>query len=126
MYGVIPLKGRTVQVLSNEEILRIHRAAIEVLEDPGVKLEHDEALDTLKRAGAEIDRAKQIAHIPSHLVEYALNHAPRFMTVCGRDPKYDLKSGSGEVHFSSGHGATFVIDFDTNAYLIWRIMLLRK
>jgi len=113
MYGVIPLKGRTVEVLSREEILQIHQAALEVLKDPGVKIEHEEALDILSRAGAEIDQAKQIAHIPLHLVEYALNHAPRFMTVCGRDPKYDLKSGTGAVHFTSGHGATFVIDFDT-------------
>jgi trimethylamine--corrinoid protein Co-methyltransferase len=45
-------------------------------------------------------------------VEYALNHAPRFMKVCGRDPKYDLKSYAG-VHYSSGHGATMIIDFDT-------------
>jgi len=113
MDGVVPLKGRTAEVLSREEILQIHQAALEVLKDPGVKIEHEEALDILNRAGAETDQAKQIAHIPSHLVEYALNHAPRFMTVCGRDSKYDLKSGTGEVHFSNGHGATFVLDFDT-------------
>ncbi len=113
MYGVVPLKGRTVEVLSREEILQIHQAALEVLKDPGVKIEHEEALDILNRAGAEIDQAKQVAYIPAFLVERALNQAPRFMTVCGRDPKYDLKSGTGEVHFSSGHGATFVIDFDT-------------
>jgi trimethylamine--corrinoid protein Co-methyltransferase len=113
MNGVIPLKGRTVEVLSKQEILQINQAALEILRDPGVKIQHEEALDILNRAGAEIDQAKQIAHIPPHLIEYALNHAPRFMTVCGRDPKYDLKSGIGEVHFSSGHGATFVIDFDT-------------
>lgn len=111
MHSVV-LKGRT-EVLSKEEILQIHQAALEVLKDPGVKIEHEEALDILSRAGAEIEQAKQIAHIPSHLVEYALNHAPRFMTVCGRDSKYDLKSGTGEVHFSNGHGATFVLDFDT-------------
>ena len=113
MYSVAPLKGRTAEVLSREEILQIHQAALEVLKDTGVKIEHEEALDILNRAGAEIEQAKQVAHIPSHLVEYALNHAPRFMTVCGRDPKYDLKSGTGEVHFSNGHGATFVLDFDT-------------
>lgn len=113
MDGVVPLKGRTAEVLSREQILQIHQAALEVLKDTGVKIEHEEALDILNRAGAETEQAKQIAHIPSHLVEYALNHAPRFMTVCGRDPKYDLKSGTGEVHFSNGHGATFVLDFDT-------------
>jgi len=113
MYSVTPLKGRPVEVLSREEVLQVHQAALEVLKDPGVKIEHEEALDILNQAGAEVDRAKQLAHIPLHLVEYALNHAPHFMTVCGKEPKFDLKSGTGKVHFTNGHGATFVIDFDT-------------
>lgn len=113
MRGIVPLKGRTVEVLSKEEILQIHQAVLEVLKDPGVKIEHEEALEILGRAGAEIDQAKQIAHIPSVLVERALAQAPRSLTICGRDPKYDLKSGTGEVHFTNGHGATFVLDFDT-------------
>jgi len=113
MYGVVPLKGRVIEVLSRDEILQIHQAALEVLKDTGVKIQHEEALDIFKRAGAEVEQTKQIAHIPSQLVEFAINHAPRFITVCGRNPKYDLKSGTGAVHFTSGHGATFVIDFDT-------------
>ncbi len=113
MYGVVPLKGRVIEVLSRDEILQIHQAALEVLKDPGVKIQHEEALDIFKRAGAEIEQTKEIAHIPSQLVEFAINHAPRFITICGRNPKYDLKSGTGAVHFTSGHGATFVIDFDT-------------
>jgi trimethylamine--corrinoid protein Co-methyltransferase len=110
--GIFPLKGRTVEVLSKEEIHEVHQAVLKILKDPGIKIKHEEALEIFKRGGAEIDPEKQVAHIPSSLVEYALNHAPRFMTVCGRDPKYDLKSMSG-VHYSGGHGATFVIDFDT-------------
>ena len=113
MYGVVPLKGRVIEVLSKDEILQIHKSALEILMDPGIKIQHEEALDIFKQAGAEIEQTKQIAHIPAHLVEFALNHAPRFITICGKNPKYDLKSGTGAVHFSSGHGATFVIDFDT-------------
>jgi len=113
MYGVVPLKGRTVEVLSREEILQVHQAVLDVLKEPGVKIEHEEALDMLKRAGVEIDQVKQVAHIPLHLVQYALNHAPRFMTVCGKDPRFDVKSGTGEVHFANGHGATFIVDLDT-------------
>jgi trimethylamine--corrinoid protein Co-methyltransferase len=110
--GILPLKGRTLEVLSREEIREMHQAALNILEDPGVKINHEEALDIFKRGGAEVDLEKQVAHIPLSLVEYALNYAPRFMTVCGRDPKYDLKSYNG-VHYSSGHGATFIIDIDT-------------
>lgn len=113
MHGVVPLKGRVIEVLNKDEILQIHEAALEVLNNPGVKIQHEEALDIFKQAGAEIEETEQIAHIPSELVEFAINHAPRFMTIFGRNPEYDLKSGTGAVHFSSGHGATFVKDFET-------------
>ena len=110
--GIIPLRGRTIEVLSKEEIQAVHQTVLELMKDPGVKIEHEEALDIFKRGGADVDPEKHVAHIPPSLVEYTLNHAPRFMKVCGRDPKYDLKSNNG-VHYSGGHGATMVFDFDT-------------
>lgn len=113
MYGAVPLKGRVIEVLGKDEILKIHHAALEVLKETGVKVQHDEGLDILKQAGADIDQKKEIASIPSQMVEFALNHAPRFMTISGRNPKYDVKSNTGAVHFTGGHGATFVTDFET-------------
>jgi trimethylamine--corrinoid protein Co-methyltransferase len=110
--GIIPLRGRTIEVLSRDEIREVHQAVLEILKDPGVSIKNEEALDIFKRGGAEVDLKKQVVHIPPSLVEYSLNHAPRFMTVCGRDPKYDLKSYNG-IHYSSGHGATFIIDIET-------------
>jgi trimethylamine--corrinoid protein Co-methyltransferase len=110
--GIIPLRGRTIEVLSKEEIQVVHQTVLELMKDPGVKIEHEEALDIFKRGGADVDPDKHVAHIPPSLVEYTLNHAPRFMKVCGRDPKYDLKSNNG-VHYSGGHGATMIFDFDT-------------
>jgi trimethylamine--corrinoid protein Co-methyltransferase len=110
--GIIPLRGRTIEVLSKEEIQAVHQTVLELLKDPGVKIKHEEALDIFKRGGADVDLEKNVVHIPPSLVEYALNHAPRFMKVCGRDPKYDLKSNNG-VHYSGGHGATMIFDFDT-------------
>lgn len=110
--GILPLRGRTVEVLSREEILKVHQAVLDILKDPGVKIDHDEALNIFNRGGAEVDTEKNVVHIPASLVEHALNCAPRFMTVCGRDPQHDLKSFNG-IHYSNGHGATMVIDFDT-------------
>src|SRR5210317_1641243 len=110
--GIIPLRGRTIEVLSKEEIQAVHQTVLELMKDPGVKIQHEEALDIFKRGGADVDLEKQVVHIPPSLLEYALNHAPRFMKVCGRDPKYDIKSNNG-VHYSGGHGATMIFDFDT-------------
>ncbi len=53
--GIVPLRGRTIEVLSKEEVCEVHQAALNILEDPGVKIEHEEALDIFKRGGAEVD-----------------------------------------------------------------------
>jgi len=110
--GIIPLRGRTIEVLSQEEIQEVHQAVLEILKDPGLKVRHEEALGIFKRGGADVDWKNQMVHIYPAQVEFALNHAPRFMKVCGRDPKHDIKSNNG-IHYSSGHGATMIIDFET-------------
>ncbi len=112
MYGVVPLKGRTIEVLSREEMAQVLQAAFEVLKDTGIKVEHEEALDILSRSGAEVDDKNQIAHIPKSVVERAIGQVRPF-AFCGRNPNYDIKSGTGEVHFGSGMGATYVLDFET-------------
>ena len=110
--GIKPLGGRTIKVLSKKDIQMVTETAMEILKDPGLKIQHEEALNIFKSAGADVDFEKRMVQIPSFLVEKALNSAPRFLTVCGREPQYDLKSYNG-VHFSGGHGATFIMDIET-------------
>ena len=110
--GIKPLGGRTLKVLSKKDIQMVDETAMEILKDPGLKVQHDEALNIFKQAGADVDFKKQMVQIPPFLVEKSLNSAPRFLTVCGREPKYDFKSYNG-VHFSGGHGATFIRDIET-------------
>lgn len=109
---ILPSKGNVMEVISQDDILQIHRAVLEVLYDPGVKIEHEEALELLAKAGAEIDHAKQIAHLPSYLVEQRLAQASHLVTICGRDPKYDLTIGTGKAFCHTGGNALRVIDFD--------------
>jgi len=110
--GIQPLGGRTLKVLSEKDIQMVTETSIEILKDPGFKIQHEEALNLFDQAGAEVDFNKQMVHIPEFLVEKALSSAPRSITVCGREPLHDLKSYNG-VHFSGGHGATFIRDIET-------------
>lgn len=110
--GIRPLRGRTLEVLSKEDIRQVHEAVIEILKDPGVRVQHGDALEMFQKAGAEVDSKKQIVQIPEFLIEKALNSAPRFITVCGKESQFDFKSYKG-VHYSGGHGATFIRDIET-------------
>lgn len=113
MNGVRVLGGRPIDILRKDELLRVYQSAVDVLKDPGVRIDHEEALNILGLAGADVDTLERIAHIPSSLVDRALRQAPRILTLCGKDPQFDFSSGTGEVHFSSGHAAMSVIDLDT-------------
>ena len=59
-------------VLSPEEIKRIHNDSIRILEEVGVKVPSDQALDILEAGGAKIDRDSQVAYITADMVDKAL------------------------------------------------------
>ena len=71
----VPIR-RIVSVLSKDELYEIHQASLEILEDVGVVFKDDATLDLLKEHGADVDRKKQVARLPSYLVEETLKKPP--------------------------------------------------
>jgi trimethylamine--corrinoid protein Co-methyltransferase len=65
------------QVLSEQELDRLHEAALEILEDPGMRLENDALLAALRRAGAAVDAQERVVRFPRRLVEEAIAIAGR-------------------------------------------------
>ncbi|HOX37576.1 MAG TPA: trimethylamine methyltransferase family protein [Candidatus Brocadiia bacterium] len=61
-----------VEILSNEDIARIHEATLGVLRDVGCRLPHKRILDRLAEAGADVDFAKAVAKLPGELIEKAV------------------------------------------------------
>jgi trimethylamine--corrinoid protein Co-methyltransferase len=61
-----------IEILTEEEIERLHRATLEVLETVGCRLPHRRVLDRLADAGAIVDRASGTAKLPAALVEKSL------------------------------------------------------
>ena len=74
-----------LQVLSDDDVQRIHQATLDLIETVGVRFPSARALDVLHGHGASIDREKQIARIPGHVVEEALSKAPAEYTLCARE-----------------------------------------
>jgi len=46
---------RHLEIFSNNELKTIHNATLEVLQDAGFIVRHDEALKLLSESGAEVD-----------------------------------------------------------------------
>jgi len=102
-----------ISFLSQSEIVAIHKASLEVLENTGIKVMSDEALDILGEAGAKVDYEKNHVTIPGDLVEEALKRAPKTIKYCARNPKYDFVLNKQETYFCAEGGAPFILDWET-------------
>ena len=79
-----------LDILSDQDVRRIHAATLDVIESVGVRFPSRKALDILQAHGAQVDRDTQIVKIPGHLVEAALKQAPPVYTLAARDPALDV------------------------------------
>ena len=101
----------TIAYLSDEEIRLLHRTAIRLLEEIGMRMPHPEAQKLLADAGAEIG-ADQVVRIPEHLIEKAIASLPKrdAVTLYGRDPKHDVTFASHQPSLACMTMAVTVID----------------
>lgn len=100
-----------VQFLSQDEVTRIHQASLKILKEIGMRFPAEEALDVFRGAGAGIVD-KNIVRIPEHLVESAIEKAPKRddVVLYGRDPKHDVDFKTHMPSLACMTMATSVID----------------
>ncbi len=102
-----------LEVLSQDEVRRIHQASLEVIKTVGVRFPSDWALDILEETGAIVDRESQIARLPSQLIVEALTNAPPSYVLCARDPALDLPLDGEHSYLSTDGCGVEVIDIET-------------
>lgn len=102
------LRGGQYRPLNENEIGRIHGAALRILEETGVRVGLEEAREIFRIHGARIDG--EIVRIPPAAVEKALATAPREFRMAGREERHDLILGGGRVHMGTGGAALTVLD----------------
>lgn len=102
------------KVLSENEIVQVHEASVNILENTGVMIYSKKVLDLLESKGAKVDYDKRLARLPRKLVESCLATLPKTFDLYGRDGNKVLTVGDGIPKCASGHNAIFIIDADTN------------
>jgi trimethylamine--corrinoid protein Co-methyltransferase len=65
-----------LEILSAGDLDAIHSETLQVLEETGVFVEDDEALDIFADGGARVDRAERMVRIPGEIVEEAVAACP--------------------------------------------------
>jgi trimethylamine--corrinoid protein Co-methyltransferase len=82
--------GLGLKIFTDDELEEIHLATLEVLQNTGLFIEGEEALDILDGGGAVVDRNNKVVKFPPYLVEDAIRSAPSKLLLAGRNPKNDF------------------------------------
>lgn len=101
-----------LQIINHDQILQIHRNALEILENTGVRFEFHDALALLEKAGCQVDYDSQIAKIPGQLVEDSINSAPETFSLYDREGDFYCEFGDGKPRFNPGSSSVLVLDQD--------------
>jgi trimethylamine--corrinoid protein Co-methyltransferase len=103
----------TVEVLTEDQVERIHVATLRILDQVGLQVRSESVLAELAAAGAKVDEATMRARFPSAMVEECLALVPPTFLMAARDPALDLPI-DGSAGFLSGDGTSaFVVDLET-------------
>lgn len=109
--------GGRFKPLTEAEVLKIHKAAIEVLQQVGIGIlgEMPEGGKRLLKRGATLTEHGRIS-IPPSLVEDILAQTCRRWTLHGLDPDRSLDIHPQAVHYGTAGGAVEILDFETREY----------
>jgi trimethylamine--corrinoid protein Co-methyltransferase len=107
------LIGDKYNVLSQEEIEKIHKSSLWVLEEVGVRVDDDHFLTLFEQTGANVDKNEQVIKLSPNLVEEFVGMAPGETLLAGRDPEKDLLVGGRRVYLGTGGAAIHILDLET-------------
>lgn len=103
---------KPLEILTEEQVQGIRSAALHVLQETGVRFEHERALKLFQEHGATVDFETMRVRMPPHLVEDSIRKCPSSFRMKARDPKNDLAVGGDTVYFGTFPGMQSV-DLDT-------------
>jgi trimethylamine--corrinoid protein Co-methyltransferase len=110
-----PIKSITdpklrLEVLTPEEVKKIHEATLWIIENVGVRFPSARALEVWAAHGATIDRARQIVRAKGELIESALKTCPPAYSLAARHPAQDLPMDGNHVFVGTDGCGVEVLD----------------
>ncbi|MCK6453343.1 MAG: trimethylamine methyltransferase family protein [Alphaproteobacteria bacterium] len=101
-----------VGVLSTDQVEAIHEASLGILEELGIEFLLPEALDHLRRAGADVAAGGPLVRFDRGLVAEAVAKAPGRFTLHARNPARNLEVGGNAIAFACVGSAPNASDID--------------
>ncbi|HIZ77997.1 MAG TPA: trimethylamine methyltransferase family protein [Firmicutes bacterium] len=98
--------------LNEDDILKVHDAALQVLEETGVFFDSEEALNILAEAGCSVDRGSMVVRFPKKIVEDALDAVPESFQLYDRDGENPITIGGNCCYFDPGSAGLNFLEGD--------------
>jgi trimethylamine--corrinoid protein Co-methyltransferase len=108
----IPTFRPRLKVLGSKQARAIHAAALEILEETGIKMENDRARKMLIAAGAK-SFDNDWVRIPAYLAEEALRSAPRQIQLFDQNGDKAMALRDDNFFFGTGSDTTFTMDLES-------------
>ena len=102
-----------LEVLTTEEVKKIHEATLWIIEHVGVRFPSKRALEIWEANGARVDREKKIVRVKGDVIEEALKKCPPAYSLAARDPQQDLPLDGNHVYLGTDGCGVEVIDIQT-------------
>jgi trimethylamine--corrinoid protein Co-methyltransferase len=102
-----------LEILTPEDVRRVHEATLWIIQNVGVKFPSERALSIWEEAGAAVDRDRMIVKAAPALIDSALKHCPPSYSLAARDPAQDLPLDGNHVYLGTDGCGVEVIDIET-------------
>ena len=107
--------GGRFKPLSDEDVERIHRAALDALEQIGLADSIPSCVEALTAAGAVLGPDRRM-RFPRALVEDTIARAGSEITLHGQQSRHHMQVGGNRVYFGTAGAAVHVVDVETGEY----------
>jgi trimethylamine--corrinoid protein Co-methyltransferase len=103
----------SLEILTPQEVRKIHDATIWIIEKVGVRFPSKRALEIWAAHGADVDAEKMIVRVKAETIEQALKTCPPVYALAARDPQLDLPLDGNHVFVGTDGCGVEVIDIHT-------------
>lgn len=98
------------ELLTQEQVERVHDASLEILQEAGLKVRHQPARELFEKHGCVTSAENEIVKFPRAVVEKYRNMAPSKFTFYARDPKFDKTIPDDSPVIVTGSSAPDILD----------------
>ncbi|MGD1882538.1 MAG: trimethylamine methyltransferase family protein [Paracoccaceae bacterium] len=109
------LEGGSYSPLTDQNVERIHKAALKALEEIGLADAPESGIAHMTNAGAVLGDDGRLRFSPA-LIEDTIAKANRSITLFGRDTAHDLNLSGNRVHYGTAGAAVHMVEVESRSY----------